>query len=993
MVSRTSVWRKRRTWAAVAVLLAGASGVGLYSARKPLAQGWIDRALKQRGVTARYRLTQLDPDRQRLEHVVIGDPAHPELTADWVETQTRLGWFSATLTGVRASGVRVYGRVDRAGAVHLGQLDQLVGGDAGNGPFKWPDLVLELNDARATLATSVGVVAARLDGSGNPTQRFDGLVRALWDPHAIAPLAAHRVYAVAPLSIRAGAADVAARLVTTDVDYAGTTVAAPDLLVRATIAPDMGSAHGTLSMTSPRIASPLIAKLAHALDAGHATPLAPFAAQFAANVATLGNGVQADARFTADRQTGLELGALSAHNSAGVRAHGDLATWVRFGQSGFAWAAHRVTIDNFGFAGSHVALSGSASKVKGTATLPPLRAPNTQLVLAPITFSHGPHGTHIETAARFDGTVAGVIIAGAALPIAGVIDPAGHVRLDHPCTPVRADSVRLPRLSLGRTAITACLRGDDLSIPQPRLAGVTSGQAFDVTANALHYSLARKVARLDTAQGHYGPAQLSVAQARYALATQRFEAITLHAAVGAAGHASTLTIDAVKGALAGRVLRGDYRNGAGVIANVPLILDQSAGSWTVADGALTLNGGLHVADATPAPNARFEPLVVPDVLLHYANGTVQATGTLREPKSGAFVSRVSVTHSIASQTGDARLTIHQMPLLRFDKALQPDQLTSFTKGLIANVKGAISGEARIRWSPRGITSDGDFETDHIDLAALFGVANRLSGKVHFTDLLGRVTAPHQELRIASVNPGIIVNDGVVHYQLRPDNRLAIEDGHFPFADGRLSLEPTVLDLNVAATRRLTFRVEGVDAAKFITQSGFEDIAATGVFDGRLPLIFDAAGGRIEGGTLAVRAAGGTVSYVGPVSNAALGRFGQLAFDALKAIRYHGLTIDLNGPLDGEMITLIKLSGTNESLKSAKKSYLLRQITGIPFKFNIRISAPFRSLFNTAKTLDDPSALVQQDLPANLKASAAPKTPPGVHPPASPVQPKESDPVR
>jgi hypothetical protein len=93
-----------------------------------------------------------------------------------------------------------------------------------------------------------------------------------------------------------------------------------------------------------------------------------------------------------------------------------------------------------------------------------------------------------------------------------------------------------------------------------------------------------------------------------------------------------------------------------------------------------------------------------------------------------------------------------------------------------------------------------------------------------------------------------------------------------------------------------------------------------------------------------------------------------------------------------MVTLVKLSGTNESPKSAKRSYLLKQITGIPFKFNIRISAPFRSLFNTAKNLDDPSALVQGDLPANLKASAPPPSP-AVHPPAIPIQTKESEPVR
>src|SRR3546814_7075364 len=67
------------------------------------------------------------------------------------------------------------------------------------------------------------------------------------------------------------------------------------------------------------------------------------------------------------------------------------------------------------------------------------------------------------------------------------------------------------------------------------------------------------------------------------------------------------------------------------------------------------------------------------------------------------------------------------------------------------------------------------------------------------------------------------------------------------------------------------------------QFDFKNLAVTGLFDGRLPLVFNEDGGRIVGGRLVSRQAGGTLAYVGDVSKADLGGPGKLAFDALKSL--------------------------------------------------------------------------------------------------------------
>src|SRR3546814_10257797 len=144
------------------------------------------------------------------------------------------------------------------------------------------------------------------------------------------------------------------------------------------------------------------------------------------------------------------------------------------------------------------------------------------------------------------------------------------------------------------------------------------------------------------------------------------------------------------------------------------------------------------------------------------------------------------------------------------------------------------------------------------------------------------TPPGQVATIGEMNPGVSVKDGVIRYELLSDQHVKVEEGRWPFAGGELVLEPTLLDFSKPSDRIFTLRVEGLDAAQFIQQFDFRNFAVTGLFDGRLPLLFNADGGRIVGGRLIARSPGGTLAYVGEVSEADIGGAGKLAFDALKS---------------------------------------------------------------------------------------------------------------
>ncbi len=153
----------------VALVLLGGL-IALWTQRKPIAASYIDKALTGYGVPARYRIADLGFNRQRLTNVSIGDPAHPDLVADWIELRTSIGLSGATVTAIRAGHVRMNARlVD--GKLSLGAIDKLMPAPSGK-PFTLPALYADVEDARIRLVAPQGVIGLKLSGKGAPEQRL-----------------------------------------------------------------------------------------------------------------------------------------------------------------------------------------------------------------------------------------------------------------------------------------------------------------------------------------------------------------------------------------------------------------------------------------------------------------------------------------------------------------------------------------------------------------------------------------------------------------------------------------------------------------------------------------------------------------------------------------------------------------------------------------------------------------------------------------------------
>ena len=1025
------------------VVLAGL--VVLWLVRKPIAEGFIDRELAKAGVPARYDIADLALGGQRLTNVVIGDPAHPDLVADWVETRTAVGLSGPYLEGVRAGKVRLRGRlVD--GKVSLGAIDRLLPASSGK-PFSLPALDVSVADGRMRLETPQGIVGLKLAGSGKLDDGFRGTLAAISErldlggcvidrlaatvklridaakPTVTGPVRVSRLACgttqadriVADLDVglsaaldrwqgkatlKTGAARTPGATLASaagTIDFTGTAAATGG---KADIAADTvrtteGGARrvalagtyrigqqiafdGRVQASGAAVAQMRLAGLAGIGGAATGTPVAPLATAITQAVQKAGRGFAADAdlRVQIDGGRGKAvLSRLALASASGARVALGGGSGVAFG-----WPNDGVRLDTVlamrggGLPEARVSLAQAkpGAAIRGVATIAPYAAGGVRVALTPVTFSATPGGaTSIATRVTLAGPLGaggpGNRVDGLSMPMSALWNGRGRLVVNTGCAPLAVQRLAISGLVLDPSRVTLCPVDGALV----RVNGARVGGGATIAA-------AKLGGRLGTT-----PLTLATAGATVRLADRGFRIEGVQTRIGAPERVTRLDFGTVTGRITGQGVVGAFAGGSGQIANVPLLLGDAAGDWTLVRGALNLNGAMGVTDAAPSP--RFKPLAARTVTLALVNGTITAAGTLFEPTTNTKVADVTLTHALGAGAGKADLNV---PAIAFAKdRLQPDTLTPLTFGVIADVNGSVSGEGHIAWNPVGVTSNGVFRTAGTDLAAAFGPVTGIATEIRFTDLLNLQSAPGQVATIRTLNPGIPVTDGTIRYQTLPGARVQVESGSWPFAGGSLTLDPTLLDFSAPKERRMTFHVANMAADQFLQQFDFKNLDATGIFDGVLPMIFDETGGRIEGGDLRVRPGGGTLAYVGDLSQKDLGIWANIAFQALKSLRYQSLRVGMNGPLAGEMVTDVRFAGISQG-EGAKTNFIVRRLQKLPFVFNIRIKAPFRGLLDSAQSFYDPKRLIQRNLPALLQQQAAPPSPkpPTIQPPASRIVP-------
>lgn len=1021
---------KRRIFGAVALLLIGLL-LFAWTQRNSIADRFVQNTFAARGIKATYKIDTVGFRTQRIRDLVIGDPARPDLTARLVEIDVALNFSGANLHDVRADGVVLRGRY-AGGTLTFGELDKFADPQSKE-PFEWPDIAVNIKNARARIDTPWGVVGAGLNGSGLLRNRFTANL-ALRSPRlALADCTATDVKFDGRLLLEWRAPHLIGPLSSSKVECPDLAFALtmPRMNADLKLSERLGAWRGEMAFTAKALNAPDV----RLDDLGGTFSVDGNAKRTNFNLA-LAKGALRSAPLTVDRLSvnakgygGLANGQIALSATGGARIIGgafdrgtitgirEIAAQTKDTPVGPLFARIAPVLERAGdrFTASldydafqdfqqrrganieafaFTSASGVQLRQTGRLALISTRAGwqlNAPARLA-LSGQNLPSAnlTLAQSGRRWSGNLKiepfasrGASLALSKLAFDGVPGGAwqfnGQARMSGPLPGGFVSGLNVPitgRYNAGTLSLyDNCqnVRFDALRVSQLALRGQSLRLCPDAGRSML--SVRNGNANFATnVAGFSTIGKLGSTPVAARSAHIRFSLSDGFAARDVAvelGQADTLTRFNMA------TLDGSFGQG-GATGTL------TSGSGQIGSIPLLLDeaaGNWRFANQILTLDAnlrvldaaqvdRFKPMLVPDLLLTLENNIITAIGHVVEPTTGSRISDVDIRHDLGTAIGRALLAVDG---LRFDKRLQPELLTPLVLGVVANVDGTVSGDGRIEWDGENVRSTGRVSTRGMNLAAAFGPVEGLSTDIVFTDLLGLETAPGQIATIASVNPGIPAFDGKISYRLLPNQQVAIEAGRWPFAGGELVLDPTVLDFGVESERRLTFRVIGVDAEKLLAGYDFQNLRVTGVFDGVLPMVFNQDGGRIVGGALVSRPGGGEVSYLGELSYKDMGVFANYAFNALRSIRYSTLTIGVGGDLDGEIVTDISFTGLQQG-SLAKRNFITQQLARIPIKFNVSVTAEFLKLIGSIRGLYDANYAADRDLQYLLEAQETPVAP-------------------
>lgn len=1006
--------RKRRwLWRLFLSLLASlalAIAVG-WLARERIADNFIAGELEKLGLPATYEIERISGTTQVLRNIVIGDPAQPDLTVERAEVRIihRLG--SPQIGRITLTRPRLYGTFQE-GTLSFGSLDPLLFKESDDAPGL-PEIDLALIDGRALLDTDYGRVGIKAEGSGRLDDGFTGIIAATAPRLNAEGCQVERATAFGSIETSGGKLQFSgpARFRSLSCAGSGLRLADANLRVDALLDEDFGGVeaetriaagaarlagsgmnglNGTVEATwrggrvdaryalvargvdTPQAAIPVLRadgslrslrdfarievnvalegngvrpgpgldrSLASFVRSAEGTFLQPLAERIGRRLAAEGRG----SALTADLIVRRADGATSLVIPRATLRGGSGATLLALSSGQYAKApdgAPRFS-GNFSTGGEGLPrIAGRMERPAGGATRLRIRmaeygAGGSSLSIPDMDVMQDRFGNFVfEGRAVASGSLPGGSVRNLALPLDGRYARTGELALWQGCTDVRFDSLTYANFSLDRHALTLC-PGSGGAILRSGAGGLriaAGAPSLDVSGRLGETPIAIR-------SGPVGFAYPGVLSAR-----------KLDIALGPQGTATRFAISNLDARLDGGEIAGTFADTDVFLDAVPLDVLGASGRWRYADGALTLTEGEFQLEDRADPS-RFYPLSAQGATLSLVDNIIAARADLREPGNDRLVTTVDILHNLESGRGHADLAV---PGILFDDALQPDRLSRLALGVVANVEGEIVGTGRIDWSSAGVTSTGRFASDDLDFAAAFGPVQGASGTVVFTDLLGLTTAPDQRLRVASVNPGIEVPDGEVRFALQNGELLAVEGASWPFMGGTLTLRRVDLNLGISEERRYIFDIVGLNAAVFVDNLDIGNIAATGTFDGTLPIIFDATGtGRIEGGNLLSRPPGGNVSYVGELTYEDLSPMANFAFDALRSLNYTEMRVLMDGNLTGELVTRVRFDGVTQG-EGTSSNFITKQIAKLPIRFNVNIRAPFYQLITSIKAMYDPA---------------------------------------
>ena len=363
----------------------------------------------------------------------------------------------------------------------------------------------------------------------------------------------------------------------------------------------------------------------------------------------------------------------------------------------------------------------------------------------------------------------------------------------------------------------------------------------------------------------------------------------------------------------------------GVSAQVPFLQAKVADATArVAFGET--GGRLHataaIADAELSDTGaarRFNPLRMSGQA-RLANEVWTADLGFRIP-GGAPVAQAHLTHD--GRTGAGGVDVDTGQLTFAEGGLQPAQLSPLAEAVGSPATGQARFAGGFRWTKAASTSSGTLSVPRLDFKSPAGQVTGLSGEVAFTSLAPLAAAPGQVLkaeRIAAFAPltGVTATFGI------SAETLHIAGGQAAAGGGVVRIESLDLPLDPKAPLRGVLLFEGVQLHDLVEASPFGDhVELDAKVSGRVP--FERVDGkvRITGGTLRAiqpgrlsiqRAALTGVQALGEAPVAAVestDTFTDFAYQAMENLAFDRLEAAIDTHPDGRLGVLFHITGRHD----------------------------------------------------------------------------------
>ncbi|PHR60062.1 MAG: hypothetical protein COA47_08425 [Robiginitomaculum sp.] len=438
--------------------------------------------------------------------------------------------------------------------------------------------------------------------------------------------------------------------------------------------------------------------------------------------------------------------------------------------------------------------------------------------------------------------------------------------------------------------------------------------------------------------GQIGQAELHFRKAGPAGATLTTDLITME--LSGEDH-KKITLDHSK--IVAKRKQGAW-TGSGMIAQAQLHSDrlpvevssaQPGFSFELRDTGLVVMAKHLNVDLFPKPEFPNLPPVMMHLNTHLADGGIIGTGRTRLSKENTDLGTIDFTHDLASGSGE--FTANNTDLFFSPSDLQPKNLIPTLTGLVANVQGSTAYHFTGAWDRTGLTrTGGDLDLLGLDFDMLLGRIEAVTGQIQFSSLVPLRTRAPANIKIGIFDPGIVLENGQIDFDLKQDGFISIQQASWPFAGGEMQVIP--MDWEIGGMDQMAELVlRDIDLLELTGLVGFKDLSAEGKMSGRIPL-------RITENTIFVEQAKlsavppGVLRYTGSVGDDAgqAAPQAQMAFDLLKNLHFEQLELTLDGDVAGRMDAGLVIEGSNPDV-----------IYGVPFLLRVNTSAEFARLARQA----------------------------------------------